>query len=760
MESRVSVGPAVPPAASGRAGPGVTLSRRGGIGLLCIDHAPVNALSPAVVAALDEAVAAFEGDGGLDALLVHCAGRTFVAGGDIAAFDAPDFDAAPFNRILARLEGSRRLVLAALHGTALGGGLELALACHYRIALADTRVGLPEVRLGLLPGSLGSQRLPRACGAELALELMLSGRMLGAEAARAAGIVDAVAAAAPVAAGGDDAAAQALAAGLDFLRTLMARGAPPRRLSERPVALAGLPAGFFAAVRTREAASFARYPARAAIVRAVEAAATLPFAQGEAVEAELLRACVVSEPSRALRHLFFAERRAAQVPGLPAGLPPRPLQAAGVVGGGAMGSAIAAALAGVGLRVVLVEADGAALAAGLARTQAAARHAAARGRLSLAQAEAGIARLEGALDLAALAGCDLVVEAVYEDMALKQQVFARLGRVCRPGAILASHTATLDVEVLADASGRPADVLGMHLFSPAGAMRLLEVVRAERTAPEVLATALALARRLGKVPVVSGVCYGFIGNRMAEAYLRETEFLLQEGVSPQRIDAVAQAHGMAMGPCRALDLAGVDVAARAVIEYGKAGGLPPDPAYRAVVRRLYALGRHGQKSGAGLYRYAPGERTPRPDAAVEAICRALARETGVAQRAGIGEREIAERLFYPLVNEAARLLEEGVASRPGDIDMVWTAGYGFPDYLGGPVWLADRVGLARIVAGLERYGRERGNAFDYWDVSPLLASLARHGGRLSDWSRAGAGSASAAGPWPPGDGQDGTPPKH
>jgi len=734
--------------------PAVTLARQGRIGLLRIDNPPVNALSPAVVAALGDAVAAFEADTGLDALLIHCAGSTFVAGGDIAAFDSPDFDAGPYNRILARLEASTRLVVAALHGSALGGGLELALACHYRLAVPGTRVGLPEVKLGLLPGALGSQRLPRAAGPALALELMLSGRMIGAEAARAAGIVDAVAACVDASA---EPAQQALSAGLVYLRGLLDAGAVPRRLSERPVPVAGLPPDFFEAARAREAASFARYPARAAIVRAVEAAATLPFAQGETVEAELLRACVVSEQSRALRHLFFAERQAARIPGLPADTAARPVRAAGVVGAGAMGSAIAAALAGIGMQVVLVEADSDALARGMVRVREATLHAVERGRLTAAQAQASLARVQGTLDDAALAGCDLVIEAVYEDMALKQQVFARLGQVCRAGAILASHTATLDVEVLADASGRPADVLGMHLFSPAGAMRLLEVVRAERTAPEVLATALQLARRLGKVPVVSGVCYGFIGNRMAEAYLRETEFLLMEGVSPQRVDAVAQAHGMAMGPCRAVDLAGVDVGARMVIEYGKAGGLPPDPGYRAVVRSLYALGRNGQKSGAGFYRYAGGDRTPRPDPEVDAICAALARENGVPRRARIEDHEIAERLFYPMVNEAARLLEEGVASRPGDIDMVWTAGYGFPDYQGGPVWLADRVGLARIVAGLERYGRERGNAFDYWDVSPLLASLARRGGRLSDWTMADAGNAAAAGLWPPGTGQDAAP---
>ncbi|MDF3833500.1 3-hydroxyacyl-CoA dehydrogenase NAD-binding domain-containing protein [Cupriavidus basilensis] len=697
----------------------VTLVRHGRIGLLCIDHPPVNALSVATVAGLDAKVAAFEADPALDGLLIWCAGRTFVAGGDIAQFDAPGFDAAPYNRILARIEASERLVVAALHGTALGGGLELALACHYRLALPGARVGLPEIRLGLLPGALGSQRLPRACGAALALDLMLSGRMLDAEAALRAGIVDALATGEP------------LAAGLNYLEDLLDRRAPPRRLSALPASTAGLPADFFSQALLRARQEQARYPAAAAIVRAVEAAATRPFAEGEALEAALLASCVVSPESRALRHLFLAERQAARVPGVPAGLLPRVLHTAGVVGAGTMGRRIAMSLADAGMPVTLVEASGAALAKGLASVRARYEADAAAGRLRPEQVARRMGLIAGTLDYEALAGCELVIEAVVEDMALKQQVCGRLGRLCKPGAIIATNTSTLDVEVLAEASGRPADFAGLHFRNPANGGRLIEVVRGSATAPDVLVTAMQLARRLGKVAVVCGVCFGFIGNRMAEAYLRESEFLLMEGVSPVRLDAVMEACGMAMGPCRMLDVAGIDVSAKIVLEYGKAGGLPPDPAYRAVVRTLFRLGRLGCKSGAGLYRYPGGAAVADPEA--ERICRALGRAHGIARRTDISDAEIAERLLYPLVNEAAKLLEEGVASRPGDIDMVWTAGYGYPDYLGGPVWQADSIGLARIVAGLERYARLRGNPYDYWDVSPLLATLARGGQRLSDW---------------------------
>ena len=461
----------------------------------------------------------------------------------------------------------------------------------------------------------------------------------------------------------------------------------------------------------------------------VQAAAERPIAEAEAEEARLFEELRRSPESQALRHLFFAERQAAKIPGLPRDVALRTVERVGILGAGTMGGGIAMNFANAGIPTVLVETSQAALDRGLALIRKNYEASAAKGRLTAEQVVQRMALLQGSLDDTALGDCDLVIEAVFEDMALKQQVCARLGQVCKRGAILATNTSTLDVDQLAAASGRPADVLGMHFFSPANVMRLLEVVRGAQTAPDALATVMQLARRIGKVAVVSGVCYGFIGNRMAEVYMREAEFLMMEGVSPARIDAAVQALGLAMGPCRMLDMAGIDVGAKTVIEYGKAGGLPPDASYRAVVQKMFALGRHGQKTGAGYYRYEG--RTPVDDPETARIAAELAAQHGIAQRPDTTDAEIVERLLYPLVNEGARILEEGIAYRGGDIDIVWTAGYGFPDHLGGPMCWADQRGLTHIAERLAHYAATRGNAHGYWTVAPLLQRLAREGGRLS-----------------------------
>jgi 3-hydroxyacyl-CoA dehydrogenase len=388
--------------------------------------------------------------------------------------------------------------------------------------------------------------------------------------------------------------------------------------------------------------------------------------------------------------------------------------------------------ANAGIPTVIVEASAAVLEHGLGLVRKNYDASAAKGRLTSQQVEQRMGLLTGSLQVEALADCDLVVEAVFEDMALKKEVLARLGAVAKPGAIIATNTSTLDVDVLAQASGRPADVLGTHFFSPANVMRLLEVVRGRATAPDVLATVMQLAKTIGKVAVVSGVCYGFIGNRMAEAYMREAEFLIVEGAEPAQVDGAVEALGMAMGPCRMLDMAGVDVGAKTVIEYGKAGGLPADPSYRALVQKLFALGRFGQKTGAGYYRYQG--RTPLPDPELTSIARELAAQHGIARRASIDDEEIVERLLYPLINEGVKILDEGIAYRPGDIDVVWVAGYGFPGQRGGPMWMADEIGLKRIAARLADYAQARGNAHGYWTASPLLERLAAAGTRLADWA--------------------------
>ncbi|MDM0018231.1 3-hydroxyacyl-CoA dehydrogenase NAD-binding domain-containing protein [Variovorax saccharolyticus] len=699
----------------------VTLNRHGDIALLRIDNPPVNALSPAVVAGLVAAIDAFEADASYMALLLHGEGRTFVAGGDISSFDLPDFTTQPFNGTLARIEALGRPVVAALHGTVLGGGLELALACHWRVAHPKTQLGLPEVKLGILPGSLGTQRLPRVVGAELALDMIASGRSIGAAEARELGLVDELSDAAP------------LQAGIAFTEALLARGAGPRRISERTVSTETLAPDFFDRALADAARRKPFHPSARNIVRAVQAS-LLPFAEGEAAEARLFEELRVSPESKAMRHLFFAERLASKIPGLPRDTTLRPVRSVGVLGAGTMGGGIAMNFANAGIPTVLVETSQAALDRGLGIIRANYEASAAKGRLTAEQVEARMALLRGSLDDAALADCDLVIEAVFENMELKKQVCARLGAVCKPGAIIATNTSTLDVDVLAEATGRPADVVGMHFFSPANVMRLLEVVRGAKTAPEVLATVMQLARTIGKVAVVSGVCYGFIGNRMAEVYMREAEFLMMEGASPAQIDGAVEALGMAMGPCRMLDMAGIDVGAKTVIEYGKAGGLPPDDSYRAVVRKMFELGRFGQKTGAGYYRY--DGRKPVDDPETARIAAELAAQHGIARRDDIPPQEIVERLLYPLINEGARILEEGIAYRPGDIDMVWVAGYGFPDHRGGPIHMADAIGLPQIAARLAHYAKTRGNPHGYWSISPLLASLAGQGKRLSDWQAA------------------------
>jgi 3-hydroxyacyl-CoA dehydrogenase len=698
----------------------VTLERRGGASVMRIANPPVNAVSPGVIRGILKMLDTFDRDTASTGLILACAGRTFVAGGDIASFEAPDFTTADYNRALDRLEASRRPVVAALFGTVLGGGFELALACHWRVATAATVVGLPEVKLGLLPGSLGTQRLPRLAGMPLALDLIASGRTITASAALDAGIVDLV-----VQVEGD--ALEACAASL-----LTERAHVPlesRRASRRDV-----PDRARAADLLDEAAQRVegdRLPASKAIVRTLQAGLD-GYAAGEVEEARQFDALRRSPESLALRHLFFAEREAAKTP-VGAAVAARPVRTVGVVGAGTMGRGIAMNFLNAGLPTVLLDTSPQALQLARDAVRGLYEASARKGRLDPDAIPQRMALLSTAVDDAALAECDLVIEAVYEDMALKREIFGRLGRACRPGAILATNTSTLDVDHIAAASGRPEDVVGLHFFSPANVMRLLEVVRGDRTSAEVLATAMALSRRIGKVAVVSGVCWGFIGNRMLEPYVREADRLILEGASPCELDAVMESFGMAMGPCRMLDMAGLDVAAKVVEERAKAGTLPADPAYRALVRRLAEGGRFGQKTGAGHYRY--DGRTPLDDPSLRQTAETLAREYGIARRDAIPRDEILERLLYPLINEGARILEEGVASRGGDIDVVWAHGYGYPRTRGGPLFTADAIGLERIVTRLTHHGHVQGNGFGHWTPSALLVDLATRGGRLSNWSQ-------------------------
>ncbi|MGE4481950.1 3-hydroxyacyl-CoA dehydrogenase NAD-binding domain-containing protein [Acidocella sp.] len=644
----------------------VSLRVEAGVGIITIDNPPVNVMSLEVRLQLQACLEAARRQE-LKGILLTGAGRVFMAGADLTELARGVLPPPPDpNELHEMIESSPVPVAVALHGTCLGGGTEMALACHFRLAAREARLGLPEVTLGLLPGAGGTQRLPRLLPAGEALNFMLTGAPVTAEWAHRHGLVDELFVGDPV------------AAGLAFFASPRA----PRRTADRPARLpeTGLPPA--APDETK---------AQARIRACVEAAGALPFAEGLALERRLFMDCLESPEAKALLHLFFAERECAKIPGLPANVTPRSFARIGVVGAGTMGSGIAMACANAGLPVTLLETDEAALTRGLSTIAKTYETMVARGRLAPEHAARRQALVAGTLDRAALGECDIVIEAVFESMAVKRQVMEMLGRVCRPGAIIATNTSTLDVNVLAEASGRPADVLGLHFFSPAQIMRLLEVVRGTATAPDALATGLAFARKIGKIAVVSGVCYGFIGNRMLEGYLREAEALLLEGATPAQVDAALEAFGMAMGPFRMMDMAGVDLGDRLVREAQEAGHVPGGPAYRAMTKALAAQGRFGQKSGAGYYRHEG--RNALADEDVVGLAAELAAKMGIARHAAFSTADIQRRCLAPLVQEGAKLLEEGIACRASDIDMVWAAGYGFPRREGGPMFWGRAQGL-------------------------------------------------------------------
>lgn len=684
----------------------VILEKEGPIAFLRLSSPPVNAISPEMTQQLIEALAQFQQSPDVTSLVIYGAGSNFMAGADIASFESRDFDPTPFNRFLGRLEASDRPVIAALHGNVLGGGLELAMACHYRVASPGARLGLPEVKLGLIPGSMGTQRLPRLVGVSTALDMILTGAPASAAQALSMGLVDRLMEGTP------------RDIGAAFAKEVTNTGQVIRRAGEMTLGPDEASAGAIERARA-DAAAKADYPALASAVRCVEAAATVPFAEGSAYEASEFERLRQSRTSKALRHLFFATRSASKVAGSPSRAAAPEIRKVGILGVGTMGGGIAMNFANIGLPVTIVERTEDALARGLDLVERNYHATVSKGRLTLDEARNRMSLLAGSTDLRALGECDLVIEAVFEDMEVKKEVARKLGDVCKPGAIVATNTSTLDVNVLAREFGRENRFLGLHFFSPANVMRLLEIVRGDDTSVEVLQAAIAIARRIGKTPVISGVCYGFIGNRMLEPYLREAEFLLLEGATPAQVDRAIEGLGMAMGPFRMIDMAGVDVGARVVKARAAAGGLPPDPSYRVTVRRLFELDRFGQKTQAGYYRYEG--RTPVPDPLVDDLMAELATRHGIRRRSTIADQEIVERLMYPLINEGALILEEGISARMGDIDVVWTAGYGFPDHRGGPMFMGKHaIGFDRIAERLDHYASVRGNPFGYWDVARLL----------------------------------------
>lgn len=685
----------------------VRLERFGRVAVIRVDNPPVNAISAAVRQGILAALGEAEGDGGITAIVLAAAGRTFMAGADITEFGKPPAPPS-LPELVEALEASAKPVVAALHGTALGGGLELALGCHYRVAASTARLGLPEVTLGLIPGAGGTQRLPRLVGVGKALDIIVSGKPIGAREALESGMIDALADGDPLE------AALAFAGQTDG----------PRRLSQMPVPTEGAAPEDFAAFRESMKKRTRGFTAPERAIRAIEAAVALPCAEGVKRERELFMECLADPQSAALRHAFFAERATARVPGIDKTTPRREIASIGVIGGGTMGAGIALACLAAGFPVTVLEQTAEAEAAARARMSGAIDAALAKGRIDAAMHAAQLGRMATARDIAALGGADLVIEAVFERMDIKQEVFRNLDAVAKPGAILATNTSYLDINAIAGVTSRPQDVLGLHFFSPANIMKLLEIVRTGSTAPEVLASALDMAKRLGKTAVVAGVCRGFIGNRMLQGYAREAGLLLLDGASPSEVDRAMTDFGFAMGPFAVSDLAGIDIG---WLLRKDSPAESFDPLAFRVHDRLVEAGRKGQKTGAGFYDYASGR--AEPSAAVEAIIREEAAKAGIARRA-VGAAEIVERCLLPLINEGAGILEEGIASRASDIDVVWLAGYGFPRWRGGPMYHADQLGLGHVFGRIEHWRKRLGAR--WWTPAPLLERLAREGRGFSD----------------------------
>lgn len=688
----------------------------GDVTVLRLSNPPVNALAHGVREGLMEGIAAANADPKVKAIVVTGEGRAFSAGADIAEFRA-GLKAPGLPEVIDFLEASPKPVVAAVNGLALGGGLEVALGCHYRvIARAVSQLGLPEVKIGILPGAGGTQRLPRVIGVAAALEMIVSGAPMTAAAAEAAGLADRLV-------DGD-----VVAGAVAFARELVASGRGARPASSQRIDPASVPAALFTAKR----AALARHPSgpMAALhcLAAVEAAVGTDYRTGVARERALFAELAASPYAKALQYAFFAERRAADIPGLGKDTRPRPVETIGIVGAGTMGQGIGLAFVQADFAVTVVETTEAALERGLARMRETIEGQVKRGRLTSDVAARRIANLNGALDLSALAQSDVIIEAVFESMAVKREVFAKLDAIAKPGAILASNTSTLDLDQIAAATARPQDVVGTHFFSPANIMRLIEIVRGAKTANDTLATVLALTRRINKVGVVAGVCFGFIGNRMIEAYLEEVQAMLLEGASPADIDGALEDWGLAMGPNAMMDLAGIDVGYRIRREH--TFSQERHRLYR-VTDRISDMGRHGQKTGAGYYKYEGRARIPDPE--IVALFAEEARAQNINQRT-IPPAEIVERCLLRLANEGALALEEGIALRASDIDTIYLTGYGFPAWRGGPMWqIENAIGLAETARKIQAYEAMYGPR---WSLAPLLARLARDGGTL-----AGAGPA-------------------
>jgi 3-hydroxyacyl-CoA dehydrogenase len=691
----------------------VLRSTQGRIAILTVNNPPVNALAAGVRDGIKDGVEAFGKDPNIDAIVLIGGGRTFIAGADIREFGKPP-KGANLNDVIATMENCPKIVVAALHGTPLGGGLETALGAHYRVSVASTRVGLPEVHLGLLPGAGGTQRLPRLTGAKYALDAIISGRHIPAPEAKSKGVIDAIVE-------GD-----LLAGAVAHAQMLVAQKAPLRRVRDLKVTLES--PDLFKETEKAIARRARGFKAPWSIIKCVQAAVELPFDEGIKRERELFLELLVSPESAAQRYYFFAEREAAKVLDVPADTPQREIKTGGIVGAGTMGGGIAMNFANAGIPVTLLEVKQEALDRGLKTIRTNYENTAKRGGMKAEDVDKRMALIKPTLSYDDLKDADVIIEAVFETMEVKEGVFSKLDQVAKPGAVLATNTSGLDVNQIATYTKRPGDVIGMHFFSPANVMKLLENVRGKATSKDVIATVMSLSKKIGKIPVLVGVCEGFVGNRMLRQRGIQSSYMMEEGALPQQIDKVIYDFGFPMGPFAMSDLAGNDVGWR--IRQGKKEKEQRNVRYTGYIAdAICELGRFGQKTGAGYFKYNLPDRTPIPDPEVEKIIEATSKKLGITRRA-ISDQEILERCLYPMVNEGAKILEEKMAQRSLDIDVIWVNGYGWPVYRGGPMWWADNVvGLKTIHDALLKYRDASGDPF--WEPAPLLKKLVQEDKKFS-----------------------------
>jgi 3-hydroxyacyl-CoA dehydrogenase len=695
----------------------VSVRREGSVAVVTIDSPPVNAMSQAMRQGLLNAFKSLSAQSDVGAVLLTCAGRTFVSGADLKEFDIGVGEPS-YHEVFGLIENFPRPVIAALFGTAMGAGVEIALACHYRVAAPEAKLGLPEITLGIIPGAGGTQRLPRLIGAKAALDMILSAAPIDAKKANELGIVDEVIT-------GD-----LVAGALAYAQKLVASGAKPRPTAARTVDTAGFDDAYVKTALSGAAKKFRGQQAPKWAADAITIATQRALPEGIKGEREISLAAEKSLESQALRHLFFAEREVARIPGLPDSVKPKDIKSVAIIGAGTMGRGIAICFADAGIPVQIVDNSQEAVSRGLDAIRKTYDSSLAKGRVTAAQVEQRVGLIKGGSDINVVSGADLVVEAAFESMEVKKDLFTKFDTLCQPGAILATNTSTLDINAIAAITRRPEAVIGLHFFSPANVMRLLEIVRGAKTSPETLATAVALAKKLRKVGVVVGVCYGFVGNRMMlEGYVREADQLLLEGATPQQIDRVVEGFGFAMGPCTMNDMAGNDIALKARELPGVRDGKPRP--YHEVIDTLARANQLGQKTGAGFYRYEAGNRTPLHNPATDEVIEKLAKELNITRRQ-ISDEEVEARCVYPLINEGARILEEGIAYRSGDIDVIWTTGYGFPRFRGGPMFYADSVGLKKVYERMVELHKQHGH---YWKPAALLEKLAKSGGKFADFGK-------------------------